>query len=669
VTTHRRPWRLRAGLVATLVASAIGVVALPTAAFADTNISASPSSVDLQPGGNTSVTITVSADVPGKVTINPPDFGNDVNVTVNSSLSCSTQSNKIMCDVPGGGGNKNITLKMSADATVSVGAGQTKTSSGTASIEGASPASFAVTLHGPAQQQPTQNATTVTKITGTVKDSATGNGIAGAKVELQDGNSNSFSTTSNNAGAYQFTSTSAKPIVAGLMAITATKDGYSYDPKSFQTSAGQPATFDIVMLSTAPTASAAVPDGGISSAPAASDSASDVVPATASDTGSSNHYMTFMIIAGALLILAGIGAILTLVLRRRKEDEDDEDEDDVPPPPRRGPPPGRPGGGYRAAEPTVVARDPGYNDRTAIVRPVEDEYPDPYGAPPPRTPAPAYGGAGQYGGQRPGYGQQAQPGGFDQPTTYSPAGRPAADPYASSGYGDSGRGGRYDEPTGVYNGGGQYGAGEPTAPGGQYGGDSYGSGGQYGGGQYGAPGQQGGGRPYDGGGQQYNGGDQYGGASYGGQYGGAPQGGAGQYGSGYQDDRYPPAADPYRDDARHGADAGYGDPAPRSAPPRGGQPQPGRQYGGYDQAYDQQGYGEQRPTSGAPRPTSGAPRPTSGAPRGYGQPTQQYGGYDQAYADPRGGYDQQQDASRHSAAPGRGGQEGGGRRSLDWLDD
>jgi Carboxypeptidase regulatory-like domain len=649
-------------MVVALVAGAIGVVAVPTAAFAATKVDVSPGNADLQPGDSQTFTLSIYGD-PGshQVAVNLNGLGSDVSLTDTSNdVNCSGNS----C---GGSVNLNVSqndpdhaLKIQvtarAKSQVSVAAGQTATGNGTVIVDGAQ-GTFKVTLHGPAaQQQPTQGPTTVTKISGVVKDSSTGSGIGGVKVQLQDQNSNQFTTTSNSAGAYQFTSTSAKPIIAGLMAITATKDGYTYDPHPFNTTAGQPATFDIVMISAAAPSSSALPDGGgISSAPAASDSASDVVADTASSGGSSNHYLTFMIIAGALLILAGIGAILTLVLRRRKEDEDDEDEDDMPPP-RRGPPPGRPGAGYRGAQPTAVvaARDPGYDDRTAIVRPVEDEFPDPYGAPPPRTPAPAYGGGGQYGGQRPGYGQQA--GGFEQPTAYSPAARPPADPYAA-GYGDSGRGGRYDEPTGIYNGGGQPYGGEPTAAGsGQYGGGQYGgSGDQYGGGQYGSGAPERG-RSYDNGG----GNDQYGSGTYGagnGQY--AGQGG--QYGSGgFQDEQYPPAADPYRDDTRHAGDQGYGDPAPRSAPPRAGQPQPGRQYGGYDQAYDpqgQQGYGE--------------PRPTSGAPRGHGQPTQQYGGYDQAY-DPRGGYDQQQQggfdpASRHSAAPGRGGQDG--RRSLDWLDD
>ncbi len=659
MTSHRMAWGLRAGTVVALVAGAIGV-AVPTAAYAVGSTVKIPGQLnDFNPGESQQLKISYDADIPAGATITVTGLSSDFtisNPTPNPAGACQDlDSGK--CHLGDDVKQVTLTFTVAAKSSVSVAAGASSSIHLLAKATDGGSASETFNLHGPPQTQPTQQApTTVTKISGVVKDSATGSGIPGVKVELQDGSSNQFTTTSNNAGGYQFTSTSAKPIIAGLMAITATKDGFSYEPHPFNTTAGQPATFDIVMLSAAaPTASAAVPDGGISSAPVDSAAASQVVAGAGDSTGGSNHYLTFMIIAGALLILAGIGAILTLVLRRRRED-DEEDEDDVPPPPRRGPPPGRPASaGYRP-EPTVVARDPGYNDRTAIVAPIVEEYPDPYGAPPPRTPAPAY------GGQRAGY---------DQPTTYTPAGRGGPDQYAGNG----GRGARYDEPTGVYTGGTQNYAADPgygaEPPGAQYGSAQYGGaqyaagepgGGQYGGAQYGA-GQYGAGAPERG--RDYDAGQYEATAGY--PNGAGAQYGGGQYGAGeYAGERYPPAADPYRDDTRHAAEPAYGDPAPRSAPPRG------RQYGGYDQAYDQrpgydqQGYGEPRPTSGAARPTSGAPRPTSGAPRGGGY-GQQYGGYDQAY-DQRAGYDPDA-ASRHAADPARGGAGPEPRRSLDWLDD
>src|SRR5439155_770141 len=105
-----------------------------------------------------------------------------------------------------------------------------------------------------------------------------------------------------------------------------------------------------------------------------------------------------------------------IVLRRRRDDGEDPDGY-VDAPSRRGPAPVPAGrGNYRGApDATSVVRGGGYNDPTMVGRgspladapttmhrPVPvDEYPDPYGAPPPRSPQPGYGGGyegGQYGG-------------------------------------------------------------------------------------------------------------------------------------------------------------------------------------------------------------------------------------------------------------------------------
>ncbi|HWB37837.1 MAG TPA: carboxypeptidase-like regulatory domain-containing protein, partial [Rugosimonospora sp.] len=435
MTAHRNGWRLRAGLVVALVAGVIGV-AVPSAAYAaGPTVTLSASSIELQPGQSKQITVTVTSNLPATLDFKVSLSGLDPDVTMacsgsGFSGSCGNGSLTVTADSA-----QTVTINFTAKSQVSVDPGSTETGNGSVSVQGASDKNFSVKLDGPAQA-----ADTVGTISGTVKDSATGKGIAGATVILQDVTNTEFTTKSGIAGNYSFTSTPQKPIKAGQMAILAQADGYTYDAHPFNASIGQNTTFDIVMISTAsPTASASDPsalpsDTGIVSAPA--------VTPEAAGGGSSNHYLLFMIIAGAVLIIAGIGAIVTLMVRRRGEDdEEDEDEDDRRPPPRRGPPPGRgPGGGYRADPTAVVARDPGYNDRTAVVArpPLDDEYPDPYGAPPPRSPAPAYGGGGQYGGrepQRPGYGGGQYGGGagsgYDAPTTYTPAARPPADPYAT----------------------------------------------------------------------------------------------------------------------------------------------------------------------------------------------------------------------------------------------
>ncbi len=431
MTAHQKAWRLRAGLVVALVAAVVGV-AVPTAAFAAvTAVSASPSSLDLQPGDSKPVTVKVTGDAAGPANGSFALSGLGSDVTL-SGTGCSNTSCTLNVSLVADGDHFSgtATVTVTAKSSVSVAAGGTASGTGAATFGGSSD-NVSVTLHGPAAQA----STAVDTISGTVKDSATGKGISGAQVILQDQNTKQFTTKTGIAGTYSFKSTPSSQIAAGLLGIVAQMDGYTYDAHPLTVGAGQSATFDIVMVSTAsPTASASGPAIVVPTDSAASANPG-VVAADAATGGSGNHYLTFMIIAGAVLIVAGIGAIVTLLLRRRNED-DDEDEDDEPAPPRRGPPPGRAGnnpGGYRA-DPTVVARDPGYNDRTAVVRPVEDEYPDPYAAPPPRSPAPGY-GAGQYGprdGQRAGYGGGA-PGGAVRragyrvrPADHLHAGRPPA---------------------------------------------------------------------------------------------------------------------------------------------------------------------------------------------------------------------------------------------------
>ncbi len=426
VTTHRGTRRLSAGLVLALTAAVIGV-AIPTAAYAAITTVSVTSSLDMQPGDSKQLTIKVTADVADPtvaITVSLAGLGSDVSFNGSGSVNCSGNncSGNLPATTPDDGKfTGTVTLIVAAKSSVSVGAGSTATGTGAVTAGGKSD-NFQVTLHGPAAQSQPSNV--VPQVTGVVKDIATGKGIPGVKLQLQDADNHDFDATSNAAGAYTFKSSGNKNISPGTAAITATKDGYTYDARPFNLTAGQPATFEVTMTSvitagpsdTAPAAAA----------PTATDSAASTVPLADAPSGKSNHYLTFMIIAGAVLILAGIGAIATLLLRRRNED-DDEDEDDEPAPVRRGPPPGARPAARRPEQATMVAaRSPGFDDRTAVVRPVvDDEYPDPYGAPPPRSPQ-QYGG-GQYG-QRPpqGPGQGQYNAGYDQPTAYTPAARPPA---------------------------------------------------------------------------------------------------------------------------------------------------------------------------------------------------------------------------------------------------
>jgi hypothetical protein len=188
-----------------------------------------------------------------------------------------------------------------------------------------------------------------------------------------------------------------------------------------------------------------------------------------------------LIVLGALLVLLGIGAIILILVRRKDPNADDEAEDGDGGPQRGPTPVPASRGTYRGApaDATMVARAPGYGDPTMVGRgngmgpgmdapttmippatgPL-DEYPDPYGAPPPRSPQPTgrgygapqypagqqgypdqqgydrgyqgqdtggYGAAGgtMYGGDN-GYDERPPAGGYTPP-----AQRPPSDPYVS----------------------------------------------------------------------------------------------------------------------------------------------------------------------------------------------------------------------------------------------
>jgi hypothetical protein len=286
----------------------------------------------------------------------------------------------------------------------------------------------------------------------------------------------------SNLGQYVFHGSASNPIAPGVLAVGAQKTGYQdATPVSANVQAGQSYTFSELRME----AVASAGPSDIASVPVVappSDNNVSVAPIAGTDTGTGSGgsgFSTILIVAGVLLVLLGIGAIVLILMRRRRDGDDDGEFDDAPP--RRGPAPvpasrgsyrGAPdatsvvrGGGY--ADPTMVGRGSPLADApTTIQRPVPvDEYPDPYGAPPPRSPQPyggGYGGdrhggdygGGGYGDRRSGageyggiYGQPEEPtrgfdsGGYDSP---SPRG---------GGYGGyGGGGGGYRDSGGGYGG-------------------------------------------------------------------------------------------------------------------------------------------------------------------------------------------------------------------------
>jgi hypothetical protein len=461
VTAHRRAWTLRAGLVALLAAGGLFGIASP--AFAGpgdpTITNFSLDNADLQPGGQATMTFTVNgatgAQPSGSTTVTiTSSLAPDVQVKVGGGCTGGTCSSVVSLDTAGA--TKDFTVNLiAAKNPQNVQPGQQKSGSVKISVNptNGNPVSKTqgISLAGGQQSQGPQ---TVTQVSGFVKDVATGAPIPGATVTLQDSSGHNFTIKTSNLGQYVFHGNASTPIAPGVLAVGAQKTGYGdATPVSANVQAGQSYTFSELRME----AVASAGPSDIASVPVVAPPSNDVSVAPlggntdAAGGGGGGGFSLILIIAGVLLVLLGIGAIALILMRRRRDDgEGDEDLDDRPPP-RRGPAPvpasrgsyrGAPdatavvrGGGY--ADPTMVGRGPSLADApTTMHRPVPaDEYPDPYGAPPPRSPQP-YGGG-----------------------------------YESGGYGDrhgGDYGGGYDDRRGG-GGGGEYGGGASAPYGGIYG--------------------------------------------------------------------------------------------------------------------------------------------------------------------------------------------------------
>jgi len=500
---------------------------------------------------------------------------------------------------------------------------------------------------------------TVTSISGKIKDQ-NNKAVSGAAIAMSDSQGNTYQATSNGSGSYSFNSSDSKPIAPGNITIGALKQGFDSATIQIQGVAGKSVNANITLKGAAvtPSATPSAPASATATLPATDEATEEPTDEdsaaaadtenTASDQGSGGG-STMFIVVGGLLVAAGIGAIV-LVLMRRKNNGGPGAEDDDPTAM-----PGGPGGGMGGMVPASQGR---FNDATRIggpmgagrdatmiaprgpvsnpmadaptmlQRPVEDEFPDPYGVPIPQQGGYAGSAGGGWDNQADDYGNNAAPGGYAEPTQYGrPAGGAPAGTYgaaaapapATGAYGAEPRGGsygaaqpdqrRYDEPTGMYrpeaaqddeyDQRGGYGNPPAAAP-------------QYGGGQYG-------GGPAAGGYDDRGGYDQ--GTGYapqapaaGGTYGAAavpPAGGAGQYGGPQYGGGYDDRAPGYDDQAGYDQRGGYG--AAPAAPAVGGYDQDGGYGGGYEPGggygeqpgYDQRGgYGDQPPP-----PRRGQPRP------------------------------------------------------------
>ncbi|MEV7986433.1 hypothetical protein, partial [Micromonospora sp. NPDC085948] len=594
MSTHRRAWKQRAGVVVALVAGAL--LAVPATPAMAAKISTADNSATIDAGKSSTVNVLVRPD--------PDEKSADIDITdLPDGVTC------------GGCGPINfdsadpkpvtLTLTAAGDAPAANGASAKITVSG----DGGS-RTLRVTVKAAAAPPPPQTPT-VQSVSGKVVVQADSKAVPNAVVMLLDSTGKRFDTTSDGSGNFRFTGTTEKPIAPGRIDLGATFDNVQAR-KTLTASAGQAITGQRISLAIkvegtptpTPSTTAEVTPSEEPADEGAGDQAADDAsagpPANASKTeeGGNGAGSYLIILLGGLLVAAGVGTIVLLWMKRKENGGDDDAPaaaggGAVVPPARGGYPGpddqarmagGRPVGG---ADPTMVGGAALSEAPTMMHRPVVDDVPpDPYGAP-----AQAYGGAGQQGWGGAGYGDEAAPGG-----------------YGAGGYGNApASGGGYGSPAGAEGG---YGAadGYGAAPGSGAGyGNAPASGGGYGnapasGGGYGNAPASGGGygnAPASGGG--------YGSRDYPAQPGGtaayppAPAGGA-AYGERYDEPtgrytgdstQYPAPADPYATGVYQPEQGqGYGQPDP--APYGGGRAaEPTGRYGGQQAGgYEPGGYGQ-----------------------------------------------------------------------------
>jgi hypothetical protein len=546
--TFGRGWDRRADDVMTLrraalagvgvVAAVIGTLAVAAPAYADdVNVQLSQNSFDMSAGDTKQLTVrlenTTNQATVARVTVNSPSGLGDVQLRSGDD-GCNGSGNSVSCAVPlGANKSKDIGFSLSARNPSSLQPGDTKQGSGSVQLDFGGQKSFNVTLHGPAQTQ----APSVSQVSGTVRDITSGTPIKGAVVVLVDSGAcapgkEACQTGTDNSGGFRFTSRPDKPITPGSIQVGATKSGFDNGVTTVDARAGQSVTVTIKLKPNAEATSSATADPlpTLDTQGPTADAATQVAPGAAqkqaSNSGPSAISWIILVLAG-LLVLLGVGVFVVLFVNRKKGDAEDEEGDGPPTGPHGSPVPAGGGvyGGAPGANPTMVGGSgmtqtvmaaPGMRDAaTTILHPQrpEDEFPDPYNAPYPASPAgyPPNGngyGGGAYGAtQVGGYPAAGQPGGYDpqtqpygaQPAGYGPGamhGGEYGGEYAQgAGYG--GQGGydrdapagpppqRYDDATRAWDGpgaGGPPGYGQPAQPGGYdngYGNGGYANGGGY----------------------------------------------------------------------------------------------------------------------------------------------------------------------------------------------
>ena len=673
MTTHRRAWTTRAGVVVALAATALVAPPAAPALAVDPTIEISgPTTTTLNPGQRVTLTIRITNNEPKSDSVQEGET-DSFTISVTSSFSelrCEKGCNETREIVRGKPDSITVTL-----VAGNVGAGQSRTGQVHIQVQG---------LPGNASESRTFTVRSATppmvrSITGKVTDIETGRPIAGAIVAMSDSQNHRYSTTTDANGTYQFVSSASSPISPGEIVIAAEAENYSRsDFKKITAAAGQAVTGPTLALrslaSPSPSASPSASPTPEESAEAATDetpAAVDPDPAASKRSDGGGFGSWLLILLGGLLVAVGVGAIV-LLLVRRKDNFDEEDEQESGDSSDRY----RRGDDYRGGDDATRIAPPAGQDTDATmvassladaptmvqpVAPVKDDYSDPYRPSTPTSPAPAgqpagYGATSGYSSSteetavfESGLGAGYPPAG-GSPAYSATSGGGAYGASAGSGYGNAPAGGSYSPSASAPT---SYGSSDPTRTGYTPNEPASGYTAPYSGG-YGSPaGEPGGG---------------YGGRDYppapGSGYGGPAQGGYGgrydeptsRYDSG--SDRYGSTSSSYEpssygqgDPGRggYGQQPGYGGSSGYPGGQGGGYPDRGYEasrpggYGGYEQPYaPPSGYDPANPGYGSSGgyPQGGYGSGAEHGPGGYGDR-----GYDQGY------YDRPADAPRHGAPP------------------
>ncbi|MFC5943704.1 carboxypeptidase regulatory-like domain-containing protein, partial [Micromonospora harpali] len=522
MSTHRRAWQQRAGVV---VALAIGaLLAVPATPVLAAEVSVTPGSINLNAGSDATVSV--------KVTPSNDDASAQISLTgLPAGVSCTGGCGQISFN---GQAPRTQLLTIKASDSAPDAGGINVTVQVQPDKSDSTTGSFQLNVKGKTAPTTPAQTQTVKSVSGKVVAAANGEAVPNAIVMLQDSTGAKFETTSNGSGNFSFTGSTDKPIVPGRLSIGAIQ-GDVRVTKSFTASAGQSISGQRLSLAIKVEVSPS-PSPSASEEPLPSDEATDdateepteAAPGAANNAASTEEdsgMSWLLILLGGLFVAIGVGTIVLLWMKRR---ENGDDVDDAP----------KSGAAAAGAIPAARGAYGGADDQTRVVnrvgagpdptmvggtslsdaptmmhRPVVDDVPpDPYGAPP--APYGAGGPPQQGGWAGGGYGDEPQTGGYGAAGGYGNA------PASGGGYGGApASGGGYGNPSGGY------GADAPASGGGYsnaggYGAEAPASGGGYGG----APASGGGygGAPASGGG--------YGSTPASGGYGSAPASGGG-YGS------------------------------------------------------------------------------------------------------------------------------------------